>query len=174
MLRWAVELGRIDILHEVSLLSSHLALPREGHLEAVYGVFAYLNKHLESDMVFDDKQIELNWEAFKDMDWSKSIYKDCPKEERPAMAPEPLGNGVRMVCFVDASHAGDKLTRRSHTGFIIFLNNSPIVFYSKKQNTVETSTFGSELVAMRTAMEACKALRIKLRLLGLSTYNLSR
>ncbi len=32
-LRWAVELGRVDILLEVSLISKHLALPREGHLE---------------------------------------------------------------------------------------------------------------------------------------------
>ena len=42
ILRWAVELGRIDIFHEVSILSQHQALPREGHLEAVYHIFAYL------------------------------------------------------------------------------------------------------------------------------------
>eukprot|EP00980_Cylindrotheca_fusiformis_P025560 scaffold14072_cov73-Cylindrotheca_fusiformis.AAC.1 len=34
ILRWIVELGRVDICCEVSLLSSHLALPRQGHLEA--------------------------------------------------------------------------------------------------------------------------------------------
>jgi hypothetical protein len=44
VLRWAVEIGRLDILLEISLLSSHLALPREGHLEQVYHIFAYL-KH---------------------------------------------------------------------------------------------------------------------------------
>ena len=31
-LRWAIEIGRVDILLEVSLLSQHIALPREGHL----------------------------------------------------------------------------------------------------------------------------------------------
>ena len=35
ILRWAVEIGRVDILLEVSLLSSHLALPRVGHLQQV-------------------------------------------------------------------------------------------------------------------------------------------
>ena len=67
-----------------------------------------------------------------------------------------------MVCFVDASHGGEYYTRRSHTGYIIYLNNSPILWFSKKQNTVETSTFGAELVAMQIAMESIRALRIKL------------
>ena len=35
ILRWAVELGRVDILTEVSLLSQYLCQPREGHLEGV-------------------------------------------------------------------------------------------------------------------------------------------
>ena len=38
-LRWAVEIGSIDILIEVSILSTHLALPREGHLEQVILIF---------------------------------------------------------------------------------------------------------------------------------------
>jgi hypothetical protein len=32
ILRWCVELGRIDIITEVSILSTYLCLPREGHL----------------------------------------------------------------------------------------------------------------------------------------------
>ena len=42
ILRWMVEIGRIDIMTEVSMLSSHLAMPREGHLDAVLHVYAYL------------------------------------------------------------------------------------------------------------------------------------
>ena len=33
VLQWIVELDRVDIITEVSMLSSHLALPRGGHLE---------------------------------------------------------------------------------------------------------------------------------------------
>ena len=44
VLRWAIEIGRVDILLEVALLSSHLALPREGHLQQVYHIFGYLKK----------------------------------------------------------------------------------------------------------------------------------
>eukprot|EP00957_Ditylum_brightwellii_P057008 4320264-Ditylum_brightwellii.AAC.1 len=32
MLRWIVELGRIEICLEVSIMSSHLAIPRQGHM----------------------------------------------------------------------------------------------------------------------------------------------
>ena len=44
VLRWAVEIGRLDILLEVALLSSHLALPRKGHQEQVYHMFACLKQ----------------------------------------------------------------------------------------------------------------------------------
>ncbi len=166
MLRWAVEIGRVDILLEVSLLSSYLAQPREGHLEAVYNIFAYLNKQPHPPIVLDDKVIRMNESAFEKTDWKESIYGDV-EEEIPPRAPKPLGNPVIMTCFVDANHAGEHSTRRSHTGFIIYLNNAPIDWYSKKQNTVESSTFGSEFVAMRIAVERVRALRYKLRMFGI-------
>jgi hypothetical protein len=42
-----------------------------------------------------------------------------------------------------------------------------VIWYSKRQNTVETSTFGSEFVAMRIAVELVESLRYKLRMFGL-------
>jgi hypothetical protein len=59
------------------------------------------------------------------------------------------------------------VTRRSHTGIIIYVNNAPILWYSKRQNTVESSSFGSEFVALRIAKEMVVALRYKLRLFGI-------
>jgi hypothetical protein len=72
-----------------------------------------------------------------------------------------------MNCFVDADHAGNRVTRRSQTGILIFLNRSPIIWYSKAQNTVETSTFGSEFTAMHIAVELIESLRYKLRMFGI-------
>ena len=65
------------------------------------------------------------------------------KEALPPNMPTPLGHGFNIRCFVDADHAGESLTRRSRTGFIIVLNNAPIYWNSKKQTSVETITFGS-------------------------------
>jgi hypothetical protein len=104
-------------------MSSQLCQPCVGHLDAVYNIFAYLDQHMEANMAFDDKMP--NEMAFHRSDWSESIYGKV-EEDIPTRAPKPLGNPVVMTCFVDADHVGDKVTRRSQTGFIIYLNNAPI------------------------------------------------
>ena len=72
-----------------------------------------------------------------------------------------------MTAFTDASHAANKMTRRSHTGYVVFLNHSPIVWYSKRQQTVETRTFSSEFIALKVCLEAVEHLRFKLRRFGI-------
>ena len=72
-----------------------------------------------------------------------------------------------MRCFVDAYHAGENLSRRSCSDFIILLQMSPIYYCSKRQNTVETSTFSSEFMAMKLACEYICGLRYKLRMMGI-------
>jgi hypothetical protein len=69
-------------------------------------------------------------------------------------APPALGRAVTMYCFVDADHVGDRMTCRSHTrtGVLIFVNRAPITWYCMRQNGVEASTFGSEFIAMKTAV----------------------
>ena len=165
VLRWACELGRVDIMVEVSMLSAHNAMPRVGHLEAVYHIFAYLKKHENSTMVFDDEKPFVDERRFQPVSW-KDFYGDVTEAIPPNM-PKPRGNSVKMTTFVDADHAGNLATRRSQTGILIFLNKAPIVWYSKRQNTVETSTFGSEFVAMRIATEMIEGLRYKLRMFGI-------
>jgi hypothetical protein len=142
VLRWMCELGRIDIQVEVSLLSRFLAAPRDGHPKQVYHIFAYLRNHERSALVMDDTLPSYEDERFAKCD-----------------APKPRGKSVTMTCFVDADHAGCLVTRRSHTGVIIFVNCASILWYSKRQNTVELSTFGSEFIAAKTAVDMIKGLR---------------
>ena len=82
----------------------------------------------------------------------KRYYPDA-EEAIPPNAPEPLGKEVQINCFVDADHAGNLVTRRSHTGILIFMNMAPVYWYSKRQNTVESSTFSSEFIALKIAVE---------------------
>ena len=70
-----------------------------------------------------------------------------------------------MCCFVDADHSGEKLTRRYQSGFIIFLHMAPIYYCSKRHNTVETSTFGSDFMALKLACQYMRVLRYKLRMM---------
>ena len=67
--------------------------------------------------------------------------------------PSPKGKKVTLSTYVDAEHAHEQITRRSVTGILIFLNITPVKWYSKCQNTVESSTSGAELVALRIATE---------------------
>ena len=164
VLRWIVELGRIDIIVPIALLSRFLALPREGHLEQVLHCFAYLKQYNRSSIVFDDTSPHFDETRFVKAYWGET-YPDAV-DPLPHNMPEPRGQSVSTTCFVDADHAGCRVTRRSHTGIILFVNRTPVMWYSKRQNTVETSTFGSEFVAMKTAIEQIEGLRYKLRMMG--------
>ena len=164
VLRWAIELGRVDMLLEVSLLSSHLSLPRVGNLQQVYHIFGYLKRSPRRRLFFDPDHPKISEDRFQRYEWV-DFYRDV-KEEIPLNAPEPRGREVSIHCFVDASHASEKVTRRSQTGILIFVNRAPIIFYSKRQNSVETSTFGSEFTACKQAVEMIKGLRYKLRMFG--------
>ena len=73
---------------------------------------------------------------------------------------------MKMTCFVDTSHASNKVTYRPPTRIFILLNTAPVMRYSKRQNTVESNTFGSEFVALRVATELIEGLRYKLRMFG--------
>jgi hypothetical protein len=73
---------------------------------------------------------------------------------------------ARLTIFVDADHARNQVTHRSVTGIMMLLNNTPLVWISKRQRTAETSTHGSELVAARIAIDLVIEMRYKLRLLG--------
>jgi hypothetical protein len=112
------------------------------------------------------RKIEIDESIFNSgADW-KEFYSDV-KEEDPPNMPPPLGAPVSITCFVDSDHAGSKVTRHLHTGIIIFINNAPIQVFSKKQNICESSTYGSELVAMRIACNMVSALRINLKCFGI-------
>ena len=139
------------------MMPSHLALPRERHLTQVFHIFAYLKKHHNYALVFDLSYPDVNIDTFPKHDWTK-VYGNI-KEAMPPDIPEPLIKEVVMRCFVDADRAGEKLTRRSRSVFIIFLQMEPIYYCSKRQNTVETSTLGSEFMAMKLAYKYICGLR---------------
>jgi len=165
ILRWMIELGRLDIYVHVAQLSSFLVQPRQGHMEAVYCIYGYLKAHSRSTMVFDDTYVNWYDGDFPQPDWT-DFYPDV-KDDKPHNAPEPRGMPVQINAFVDANHAQNKVTRRSHTGILIYLNRAPVIWHSKAQKTVETSTFGSEFIALKTGTELIKSLRYKLQMMGI-------
>jgi hypothetical protein len=165
-LRWATEMGRVDILFELSILSSFQASPRQGHLDQVLHIYGYLKYKPQVTLYLDPTRMPVPANIFKDNSHEfMEQYRDA-KEMIPHDAPKPRGNSIRITAYVDSDHAANQATRRSHTGYIIFINRAPVLWYSKRQNTVETSTFGSEFLAMKTVTEAIITLRAKLQWFG--------
>ena len=164
VMRWMVELGRVDIAVEVSLLSSYLANPREGHLEAAIHIMGYLRLKHNTRLVFDPTYPDICESDFPRFDWTE-FYGDVT-EAIPTDMPPPLGKEVDIRMMVDSDHAGEKRTRRSRTGFLIYCNMALIIWLSKRQPTIETSVFGAEFVAMKHGIETLRGLRYKLRMMG--------
>ena len=89
MLRWAVEIGRVDILYETAIMSRHMALPRQGHLEQVLHIFGYLKCHKKMRIAFDPDHPQLDPNRFKTYEW-EDFYRGV-KEDIPSNIPKPRG-----------------------------------------------------------------------------------
>jgi hypothetical protein len=115
VLRWDVELGRIDIAAEVSMMAAFTAAPRIRNFNALMHMFSYLEHHNRFKDVFDDTYINVTDE--EEYDW-ESFYPSII-EEFPSNTLTPRGDSVQIRCYVDADHAGDLLTRQSRKGVLI-------------------------------------------------------
>ena len=165
-LQWAVTLGRFDIAVSVMTMSSFRAAPREGHLERLKRIYGYLRKHPDGKIRFRTK-IPPNDDSLSmpEHDWMYTVYGNCEEEISPDLPP-PKGKFVRMTSFVDANLMHCKVTGKSATGILHLINQTPVDWFSRKQPTVETATYGSEFVAARQATEQIIDLRYTLRSMG--------
>ena len=92
-----VELGRVDICLEVSMMSSHMAMPRKGHLEQLLHIFAYLSKYHNTEMVFDSSDPVIDESKYQRRDWTSSEFGHLPAEiQVPPNMPQPRGQGFTV------------------------------------------------------------------------------
>ena len=85
------------------------------------------------------------------------------------LQPSPLSNKQEwsMTVYTDSDWAGDKATRRSISGYIIFLMNCPVIWKSKQQSSVTLSSTEAEYVALSEAAKEIKFLYQVLQSLGI-------
>jgi hypothetical protein len=105
-------------------------------------------------------------------DWAQTVYGDV-SEILPKDAPPPLGKYVMLPHYFDANLYHDMLTGHSVTGILHLMNKTPVDWYSKKQATVETATYGSEFIAARTCVDQVIDLCTMLRYLGVPIREMS-
>ena len=100
-----MEIGRVDIIIEVSMMASHIKIPREGNLEAVLHVFAFIPQKYNIRMVFDPTYPAFNTSNFKVCMW-KEFYGKL-KGAIPPNYPEERVKEVDLRGYVDNDHTGE-------------------------------------------------------------------
>ena len=133
-------------------------------------MFEYLKSHPKRNLVFDRSDPAINKNMFQNCDWAE-FYRDA-EEAIPGNIPVARGKFMSKYCFVN--HAGDTKTILSQTGILVFCSIASIIWFRKRQNSVEASTFLSEFTTINNAVEIIEALQYKLHMFGVlidvSTY----
>ena len=80
---------------------------------------------------------------------------------------------IVLTHYFDANLMHNVLDGKAVTGCLHFANKTPIMWYSKKQSTSETATYGAEFSAARTCFEQIIDLRQSLRYLGVPVHDIS-
>jgi hypothetical protein len=123
-------LGRFVIQYATQMMSHSSMAPRQGHLDAMKRVFGYLKKFQKGKIIVDSSYRAHSIVKITNYDNWKEFYPDA-FEELPHHMPTPFGKKARITVYVYADHAHDTVTRRSVTAIILFINNTPMRWYSK-------------------------------------------
>jgi hypothetical protein len=137
----------------------------KGHLENTLHVLGYLRLKHNSRLIFDPTNYDIDQTAFPSFEWTE--FYGNTEEAFPPDMPPPLGKDIDLHMMVDSDHAGEKTTRCSRTGFIIFCNLAPIIWLSKQQATIETSVFSAEFIAVKHGIKTLRELRYKIHMMGI-------
>jgi hypothetical protein len=148
---WISTLRRFDIAYTVSTMSRFIMAPREDHFDALLRLFGYLKSYPKRRLLVDRTPRYKTQPNFMSYDSNES-YTDTAEDLPPDMLITK-GAPMHTVCYVDADHAHNTVTRRSVSGILLFLNGMLVKWYSKRQKTAETSSYRSELVATRITVE---------------------
>ncbi len=168
MLQWLVSLCRIDICYAVSSLSRFCACPREGHMSRALRIWGYLKKYPCRTLGIKSCNYHMEGEKLDQgiIDFVEQYA--YAREEIDPKFPKPMGPELDISIFFDSDHAHDKVTGRSISGIVVLVGSTPIIWRSRRQGAVQTSTYGAEFSAMRLATEEAITVRYMLRALGVN------
>ena len=129
-------------------MSRFRATPRQGHMDRLKRIYSYVIRTRDYAIRLRTDQPDYSFLPDQDFDWTYSVYGDV-HEIFPDDMPEPLGEAVVTTTTMDANLNHCLATGKSLTGCLHLVNKTPVDWYSKRQATVETATYGSELVAAK-------------------------
>ena len=162
---WLSGLGRFDIAVHVMTMSRFRQQPRTGHLGRLKKIVGYLANFPHGALRFRLHEPDYSNLPHKEYDWQRTAYGGA-KEEIPHDISEPKGKHVTTTTYVDANLHHDQVTGKAVTACLHIVNATPSHWYTKRQATVETATYGSEFVAARIATDQIIDLRYTQMYLG--------
>ena len=145
-LQWLVTLGRFDIHAQVTTMSKFRSAPRKGHLERLQRIYGYVLKTKHYSTRYRTEEPDYTYLPDMKHDWTYTVYGNT-QEIIPHDCPKPLGKSVTTTTTLDGNLLHCMATGASLTACLHFCNHTPTDWYSKKQATVETATYGSEFLA---------------------------
>ena len=164
-LQWLVTLGRFDIHAQAATMSRFRAAPRQGHMDRFKRIKSYAIRTKDYAIRFRTDQPDYSFLPDHDFEWTYIVY-GIVQEILPDDMPDAIGEAVTTTTTMDANLSNYLATGKSSTGCLHFVNKTPPDWYSKKQATVETASYGSEFVAAKTATEQIMDIRQTLWYLG--------
>jgi hypothetical protein len=165
ILQWTITLGRFDMGTSVMTMLGFWIAPREGHMKHLRRICGYLAHFSDGFMWIRMEKPDYSGLPDYDQDWLKSVYGNV-KETLPKNCPEPRGKNICTTTCKDANLYHDMCAGRAATGVLHFINKMPINWYSRKQSTVKTATYGSEFSLAMMVIQQIQGLRTTLRCLG--------
>ena len=146
--------------------------PRVGHLERLKKIVGYLANFPHGALRLRLHEPDYSNLPHMEYDWQRTVYGGA-KEEIPHDIPEPKGKHVTTTTYVDANLHHDQVTGKAVTACLLIVNATPSHWYTKRQATIETATYGSEFVAARIATDQIIDLRYTLMYLGVAVRSKS-
>jgi hypothetical protein len=125
------------------------------------GMLLFLVKHSRPDIANVVRELSKSMDkaspaAWKELKRTIKFVLDT-KEYGLKIEPKKQDNDKwNMVMFCDSDYAGDKETRRSVSGFVLFLMGVPILWKSKSQRSVTMSSAEAEYVSLSEAAKEIK------------------
>jgi hypothetical protein len=169
-LQWLLTIGRLDLAQVVSSLNRFGSCPREYHLDLVIRVFGYVKTTINKCIAIDPRPLQYDRSSPNFAKLIPDFLDDYPdaKEEMDPNFPKAFGPVLETTILVDADHAHDLKTRRSITGLLAYVGSTPVMWISRRQGSIASSTYAAEFSALRTATEEAMNLRYMLRCLGVN------
>ena len=143
-LQWLITLGKFGSQAQVISISRFRAQPRQGHLERLTRIYAYVIRTKDYASRFRTTKPDYSYLPDQNFDWAHTVYGHV-QEIIPNDIPDPLGKTVTMTTTVYANLNHSLATGRSSTGCLHFINHTTIDSYSKRQATVKLIHMGQKL-----------------------------